>query len=91
MPESLKRVARLIEIGTIAIKTGPDMGKMNLAIQDSGIRILVLVKMQHIGMHQIDTLILYPRCASRSLTSLTVLLGISETEAKQQYYYKKIK
>ena len=58
MTEGLKGVAGLIEIGTVTIQTGTDMRKMHLAIEDGGIGILILVEMKHVGMNQIDTIVL---------------------------------
>jgi hypothetical protein len=54
MTEGLKGIAGLIEIGTITIESGSDMGEVHLSIKDGRIGILVLVEMEYIGMNQID-------------------------------------
>ena len=59
MSESLKRVAGLIEIGTVAIKACALMGEVHLTIENRGIWILILVEMEHVGMYEIHTGILY--------------------------------
>ena len=87
MSESLKGVARLIEIGTVAIQSGPDMGEMYFAIEDGRIGILILVEMEHVGMHQIDALVLHPRLTGRTFPG-TVLLGIDRYCRQQNAHHQ---
>jgi hypothetical protein len=75
MTESLKRIAGLVEIGTVAIKTSTDMGKMHLTVEDSGVGVLKLVKMKHIGMYEINTFIL-SSLASRPFLDRTSFLSL---------------
>ena len=77
MTKSLKGIACLIEISTITIKSGTDMGEMHLAIQNRCIRVLILIEMQHIGMHQIDTFILWRSFSCRTFLCCTIFLCIN--------------
>ncbi len=58
MAKSLKGVAGLKEVGTVTIKPGTHVSKMNFAPQHLRIAVLVLVVTQLIGMNQIDSLVL---------------------------------
>ena len=58
MAKGLEGVAGLIEIGTVAVKTGTLMGEVNLSVEDGGIGVQHLVEVQHIGMDEVDPLIL---------------------------------
>jgi hypothetical protein len=56
MSESLKRVAILKIVGTIAIEMSPIVLKLNVSAQHLSIIIAPAVKTQLIGMHQVDPL-----------------------------------
>ena len=89
MSEGLKRIAGLIEIGTVTIKTGTDMSKMDLPVENRGIRVLILVEMEDISMYKINTLILNSTTC-RTLSGRTFLLGLSTRHSQKKNNYQKI-
>ena len=89
MTEGLKGIAGLIEIGTVAIESGSDMGEVHLSIKDGRIGILVLVEMEYIGMNQIDACVLHPRLTGRTLPG-TVLLGTGSRHGQEKHKHQEI-
>ena len=77
MAESLERVAGFVEIGTVAVQSGTLMGELYLAVQDGGIGVLILVEVEHVGMNQVDTCILYLGLTRLAFPGLFPLLGTS--------------
>ena len=77
MAESLERVAGFVEIGTVAVQSGTLMGELYLAVQDGGIGVLILVEVEHVGMNQVDTCILYLGLTWLAFPGLFPLLGTS--------------
>ena len=89
LTEGLKGIAGLIEIGTITIESGSDMGEVHLSIKDGRIGILVLVEMEYIGMNQIDARVLHPRFTGRTLPG-TVLLGSGSRHGQEKHKHQEI-
>ena len=82
--ESLEGVAALVEISTVTIQTSTLMGEMHLTVQDGCIGIDTLVKMQEVGMYQIDTRVLHLSFPCRTL-ALFLGINLSQAEGRQQY------
>ena len=62
MTKGLERVARFIEMGTIAEEFGTLVGEMNLSVEYLGIRIDIYIIFQTVSMNEIDTIILLLHC-----------------------------
>ena len=62
------------------------MGEVHLTIKNGGVRILVLVEVQHVGMYQIYTVVLWLGLAGWAFLASLSLLGVcGGTDVIRQY------
>ena len=76
MTEGLERVAGLVKIGAVTIKTRPLMGEVHLPVEDGGIGIQSLIVMEHVGMDEVDAGVLGFGPAGRALGLPFLGIGI---------------
>jgi hypothetical protein len=90
MTKGLERVTSLVEIGTVAVETGPNMGEVDLTIEDGGVGVLKLVEMKDIGVHEVDALVLDSCFTGRALPSGSLLLGRGACHSHKKDHHQKV-
>ena len=84
MSEGLEGVAGLVEVGAVAVQSRSSMSEVDLAVEDGGVGVAVLVEVQYVCVYKVDPLV-GGLCGSRGfLLNRTFLLGINGYESPEQ-------
>ena len=91
MAEGLEGVGSLVEEGAVAMQRGPFVAELHLAVQYLCVTVLVHVVVQHVGMDEVDPLVLHlwlSGAARTLLGSIRKGAGIGCQQREQQQIKK---